>query len=93
MTRKRSTQRGIPCPDCGSDQSTVNESRHTPADNTIRRRRECKECGNKYTTYETTTSPRLVSHMADHATSHLVGGNDLRLFLIELQQLIAKHQL
>lgn len=37
------------CPDCGQ-KSDVYDSR--PFENTIRRRRQCKSCGHKYTTLE-----------------------------------------
>jgi hypothetical protein len=92
MTRKRSTQRGIACPECGSDRSEVNESRHNPGDNTIRRRRICHGCLARYTTYETLTRPAVINQMADHATSHLVGRDALDPFLQDLQKLIDKHR-
>ena len=40
------------CPSCGYGESKVVDSR--PADDgaSIRRRRECLECGNRFTTYE-----------------------------------------
>ena len=42
------------CPVCGSNQSLVIDSRPEGIDSTTRRRRECKDCGCKYTTYEMT---------------------------------------
>ena len=38
------------CPECGSEDSKVIDSR--PADNKIRRRRECLSCKCRFTTYE-----------------------------------------
>lgn len=39
------------CPYCGADDTKVIDSR--PAeDNSIRRRRECEDCGRRFTTYE-----------------------------------------
>jgi transcriptional regulator NrdR family protein len=92
MTRKRSTQRGIACPECGSDRSEVNESRHNPGDNTIRRRRICHGCLARYTTYEMLTHPSVINQMADHAASNLVGRAELEPFLQDLQKLIDKHR-
>ena len=39
------------CPYCGSENSVVVDSRPSP-DNSIRRRRHCKKCGERYTTIE-----------------------------------------
>lgn len=39
------------CPSCGFDDSKVIDSR--PDDTSIRRRRECKNCHHRFTTYET----------------------------------------
>ncbi len=38
------------CPKCQSESSRVVDSRQ--ADNMIRRRRECENCGNRFTTFE-----------------------------------------
>ncbi len=40
------------CPSCGSADSHVLDSRHVEEGNSIRRRRECAECGRRFTTYE-----------------------------------------
>lgn len=42
--------KGIPCPGCGRRNSRVIESRFNDA--TIRRRRECGNCGGRFTTLE-----------------------------------------
>lgn len=49
------------CPNCGYVNSKVLDSRATNEDNAIRRRRECLNCGKRYTTYEMVeTTPILV---------------------------------
>ncbi len=40
------------CPFCGHDDTGVVDSRETPDQRQIRRRRECKSCGERFTTYE-----------------------------------------
>lgn len=40
------------CPFCGSKESKVVDSRDLKDETSIRRRRECLDCGQKYTTYE-----------------------------------------
>lgn len=40
------------CPYCGADDSRVVDSRPAEGGSTIRRRRECESCGNRFTTYE-----------------------------------------
>ena len=41
------------CPYCGDQESKVVDSRHSDDGLSIRRRRECLECGKRFTTYET----------------------------------------
>ena len=49
------------CMYCGCTESKVIDSRSTDEDRTIRRRRECTQCGRRFTTYETIeTTPVLV---------------------------------
>lgn len=49
------------CMYCGCGESKVIDSRSTDEGRTIRRRRECMECGKRFTTYETIeTTPILV---------------------------------
>lgn len=40
------------CPFCNQDNSRVIDSRPADDNNSIRRRRECDECGKRFTTYE-----------------------------------------
>ena len=40
------------CPYCGAKRDSVIDSRATKASKSIRRRRECLKCGNRFTTYE-----------------------------------------
>ena len=49
------------CIYCGGEESKVLDSRNSDESNAIRRRRECLECGRRFTTYETIeTVPILV---------------------------------
>lgn len=49
------------CIYCGCEESKVIDSRASEDSNAIRRRRECLECGRRFTTYETVeTTPVLV---------------------------------
>ena len=41
------------CPFCGYEESKVIDSRPTDENERIRRRRECIQCGKRFTTYET----------------------------------------
>lgn len=40
------------CLKCGYNQSKVIDSRHADDLNAIRRRRECEQCGTRFTTFE-----------------------------------------
>lgn len=40
------------CPFCGQENTRVIDSRPVPDNNSIRRRRQCDECGKRFTTYE-----------------------------------------
>lgn len=40
------------CPFCGCDDTIVKDSRNADDDTAIRRRRECPECGSRFTTFE-----------------------------------------
>ena len=40
------------CPFCGNSNTQVKDSRDTVDENAIRRRRECPDCGGRFTTYE-----------------------------------------
>lgn len=46
------------CPFCGYDDTKVIDSR--PSDEKIRRRRECTQCGRRFTTYEVVERPALM---------------------------------
>lgn len=47
------------CPDCGSDDDRVVDSRPSPSGDAIRRRRECRSCGLRFTTFERVELPEL----------------------------------
>ena len=40
------------CPFCGCDDTQVKDSRNADDNTAIRRRRECPECGSRFTTFE-----------------------------------------
>ncbi len=40
------------CPFCGCNDTQVKDSRNADDDASVRRRRECPECGQRFTTYE-----------------------------------------
>ncbi len=48
------------CPFCGFADSRVIDSRPTDEDSRIRRRRECTQCGKRFTTYEIVESLPIV---------------------------------
>jgi transcriptional repressor NrdR len=42
----------VRCPSCGHEEDKVVDSRATKENSAVRRRRECLECGQRFTTYE-----------------------------------------
>jgi transcriptional repressor NrdR len=48
------------CPGCGADEDRVVDSRPAAAGDAIRRRRECRACGLRFTTFERIELPELV---------------------------------
>jgi transcriptional repressor NrdR len=48
------------CPACGHGEDKVVDSRATKEDTAVRRRRECLECGKRFTTYEYIESTPLM---------------------------------
>ncbi|MBQ4435771.1 MAG: transcriptional repressor NrdR [Clostridia bacterium] len=48
------------CPSCGSFDSKVTDSRPVEDGGSIRRRRECLQCGRRFTTYETLEQKNLL---------------------------------
>jgi len=53
------------CPKCGYNDSKVIDSR--PADNKVRRRRECLECSERFTTYEMIEDIPIMVVKKDHS--------------------------
>lgn len=47
------------CPFCGSREDKVLDSRESPDGDTIKRRRECKVCGRRFTTFEQVEEMKL----------------------------------
>ena len=61
-SRKESSTTGsriqrVLCPYCAADSTQVIDTRPIP--DGVRRRRECGECGERFTTYERVEEPRL----------------------------------
>ena len=52
------------CPACGCEESKVIDSR--PTENKVRRRRECIQCGTRFTTYEIIEEVPLMVIKKDH---------------------------
>ena len=52
------------CPECGCEESKVIDSR--PTENKVRRRRECIQCGARFTTYEIIQEVPLIVIKKDH---------------------------
>ncbi len=54
------------CPFCGDEENKVIDTRLTKEGEEIRRRRECEECGRRFTTRERleTVLPRVIKHDA-----------------------------
>jgi transcriptional repressor NrdR len=50
----------VRCPVCGSDDDRVVDSRPVPVGDAIRRRRECRSCGHRFTTFERIELPELL---------------------------------
>lgn len=48
------------CPNCHQSESKVVESRDVSTGESIRRRRECLDCGHRFTTYERLERPAIV---------------------------------
>ena len=52
------------CPFCADSETKVNDSRLVSDGNQVRRRRECQECGERFTTFETAelVLPRVIKN-------------------------------
>lgn len=55
------------CPHCDDAGSRVLETRENHTDGVTRRRRECKDCGERFTTYERVETPSLTVVKSDGA--------------------------
>jgi transcriptional repressor NrdR len=69
----------VKCPRCGNESDKVVDSRAVRDGRAVRRRRECQDCGDRYTTYEAVeTRPVLVvkrsgERVAYHRSKVIVG--------------------
>jgi transcriptional repressor NrdR len=57
------------CPYCGSENLKTLETRDSP-DNTVRRRKECADCGKRFTTYEYVETVELMVRKKDDKLEH-----------------------
>lgn len=64
------------CPYCGSENSRVVDSRPAEDNNAIRRRRQCDECGKRFTTYEKIETEPLSAHQERQDTTALRSKQD-----------------
>ena len=55
------------CPYCGSENLKTLETRDSP-DNTVRRRKECSDCGKRFTSYEYVETVELMVRKKDGRT-------------------------
>lgn len=56
------------CPSCGTDDDRVVDSRPTPGGDAIRRRRQCRACRARFTTFERIELPELLVRKRNGAT-------------------------
>jgi len=76
---------GPTCPHCGETVSTVRDSRPYRADRTYtRRRRQCSECGQRFTTYESTVQLTKIPPAIKRA---------LRMLQLEINNLLAQPEI
>lgn len=66
------------CPTCDSTESRVVDSRVSRGGRAIRRRRECTECGHRFTTYERIEREPLTVRKADGSSEPYERGKLLR---------------
>lgn len=65
MSGSSHEQQGLRCPECGTPESDVTDSRY--AVESIRRRRECEECKKRFTTRERIENPRVQCVVVVHS--------------------------
>lgn len=51
------------CPGCGTNNDKVIDTRHNKKLNSIRRRRVCQTCSNRFTTYESIMTTEAQKHL------------------------------
>jgi transcriptional repressor NrdR len=66
------------CPFCGHDETKVVDSRDSESQDAIRRRRECLDCGKRFTTYERREEMPLMILKKDGSTEPFQRGKLLR---------------
>ena len=74
---------GVVCPRCGSDRCYVADSR--PVQSATRRRVRCRDCQERFTTYEAVADPRAG---AASFTRRLSAGNRIEALTVSQQALV-----
>jgi len=64
LRRKDERRKLMKCPYCGSENLKTLETRDSP-DNTVRRRKECGDCGKRFTSYEYVETVELMVKKKD----------------------------
>ena len=80
------------CPYCGSENSRVVDSRPAEDNNAIRRRRQCDECGKRFTTYEKIETEPL-SVIKKDKTRQLYDRNKIRNGIVQSCHKLLQHPL
>jgi len=75
----------LKCPYCGSENLKTLETRDSP-DNAVRRRKECADCGKRFTTYEYVETIELIVKKRDGRTERF----DLNKIIRGLQKACEK---
>ena len=74
------------CPSCAETDTRVIDSRDLESGSTIRRRRECAACGNRFTTYERPEGARLTVVKRDGAREEFDRGKVQRGLMRALEK-------
>lgn len=74
------------CPFCSYEESKVVDSRSADESNAIRRRRECLNCGKRYTTYEKVEDIPILVIKKDFARENFDKGKIINGLIIACQK-------
>ena len=74
------------CPFCGSQDTSVIDSRPADDNTSIRRRRSCPECGKRFTTYEKVETIPLIVIKRTITENHTTGLKSRKVFLSHVER-------